>query len=172
MFFFFFCLFFFLGQNDHILHCLNIPQNSPHLEHRSHLAKNFIIYCHHECPPLGGALIKGSAFLLVTLIYFIVHSKTISTLSVDCAESRDIGHFCLPFFTKHSICGPSWQKVIKRILTFRTILKLLNKNFLQILFRTGSIAYLHIGVSEWHETHVTTFPWAPESLCKILGDEH
>ena len=36
--------------------------------------------------------------------------------------------------------------------------KLLNNNFLQILFQTGSVAYLHIGVPESHETQVTTSP--------------
>ena len=93
--------------------------------------------------------------------------------SVNCAESRGIGHahFRLPFFFATlqkvenllfrtpprefhrfarnlalSFCGPSWQNFIKRILIGHTILKLLNNNFLQIWFQTGSVAYLHIGV--------------------------
>ena len=30
----------------------------------------------------------------------------------------------------------------------------------------------HIGVSELHETQVTTSPWAPEALCKMFTDYH
>ena len=60
-----------------IFHCLNIPQNSPNLEYMSHLPKNFIIYCRPRFPPLGGVIIKESAFGLITLIYFIAHSKTL-----------------------------------------------------------------------------------------------
>ena len=52
------------------------------------------------------------------------------------------------------------------------LLKLLNTNFLYILYKTGNVAYLHIAVSEWHKTHVTTSPWAPKVLRKILGDDH
>ena len=68
---------FFFVPNDRIFHCLNIPQNSPNLEYKSHLAKNFIIHCCPEFPPLGGSTIKGSAFWLVTPIYFVAHSKTL-----------------------------------------------------------------------------------------------
>ena len=57
--------------------CLDIPQNSPNLEYKSHLAKNVIIYCRPEFPPLGGAVIKESAFWLITPIYFVAHSKTL-----------------------------------------------------------------------------------------------
>ena len=81
----------------------------------------------------------------------------ISTRPLNCAASRGIGHAhfrpfskftkCLfrtnprPFhqFPRHfalSIYGLSWQKVIKRILIFQTILKLLNNNFLYILLKT------------------------------------
>ena len=72
----------------------------------------------------------------------------------------------------HSICGPFWQKVIKRILICQRILKLLNNNFLWIRVKTGSVAYLHIGVSKWRETEDTTSPWAPKALCKILAHDH
>ena len=51
-------------------------------------------------------------------------------------------------------------------MIFQTILKLLNKNFLYILFKTQSVAYLHIGLSDWHETQVTTSPWATKALWK------
>ena len=47
---------------------------------------------------------------------------------------------------------------------------LLNNNFLQISFQTGSVAYLHIGVSEWHENQVTTSPKGPKAL--ILDADH
>ena len=43
------------------------------------------------------------------------------------------------------------------------MLKLLNSNFLY---------NLHSGPSEWHETQVTTSPWAPKALCKMLADYH
>ena len=55
------------------------------------------------------------------------------------------------------------KKVIKRIVIFQTILKLLSNNFLHILLKTQSVAYLHIGLSEWHETQVTTSPWATKA---------
>ena len=114
-------------------------------------AENFIIYCHPQFLPLGGAIIKESTFCQV--------QNLISTCSLNCAESRHIGHahFRPPFFFSanlrnfanllfrtphrrfhwfawsfaHSICGPSWQNVIKIIFIFQTILKLLH-NFLYI----------------------------------------
>ena len=67
-------LFFFVPNAD-IFHCLNIPQNSPNLEYKSILAKNFIICCHPEFPPLGSAIIKESAFWLITPIYFVSHDN-------------------------------------------------------------------------------------------------
>ena len=57
---FIFIYFFSFVQNDCVFHCLNIPQNSPNLEYKSHLAKNCIIYCHPEFPPPGGAVLKES----------------------------------------------------------------------------------------------------------------
>ena len=47
---------------------------------------------------------------------------------------------------------------------FQTILKLLDNNFLYILLKTRSVEYLHIGLSEWHETQVATSPWATKAL--------
>ena len=61
----------FFIQNDHIFHCLNIPQSSPNLEYMSHLPRKFMIYCRPPFPPLGGAIIKESAFWLITHIYFV-----------------------------------------------------------------------------------------------------
>ena len=69
--------FFFFGRNDCIFHCLDIPKNWPNLEDKSHLAKIFIIYCRPEFPPLGGAVIKHSAFWLITPIYFVAHSNSL-----------------------------------------------------------------------------------------------
>ena len=51
-------------------------------------------------------------------------------------------------------------------MIFQTILKLINNNFLYILLKTQSVAYLHIGLSEWHETQVTASPWATKALWK------
>ena len=45
-------------------------------------------------------------------------------------------------------------------------------NFLQILLQTGSVAYLHISLSEWHETQATTTPWAPGVLWLITTRWH
>ena len=76
---------------------------------------------------------------------------------------------CLKLGTQHM-----WTlvtKVIKRMLIAQTILKLLHNKFLQIWFQTGSDLYLHIGVSEWHETQATT-TWAPEGLYKTSGDDN
>ena len=64
-----------------------------------------------------------------------------------------------------SVASPD-KKVIKRNLIFQTILKLLNDNFLYILLKTKSVACLHIGLSQWHETQVTTSPWATKALWK------
>ena len=58
----------FFVPNYRIFHCLNMPQNSPNLEYRSHLVKNVIIYHRCDFPPLGGAIIKESAFWLITAI--------------------------------------------------------------------------------------------------------
>ena len=73
----YFFFFFFFGRNYRIFDCLDIPKNSPNLEYKSHLAKNFIFYCRPEVPPLGGAVIKHSAFWLISPIYFVAHSKTL-----------------------------------------------------------------------------------------------
>ena len=158
----------FLCPKWSFFHCLNIPKlPKTHQTYKSHLAKNFLIYCHSEFPPLGGAVIKESAFWLITRIYFVAYSKC--THSVNFDESCGIcpAHFCLHFFSTnsqnventsfqtppiwfhrfarnlaYSICGSSWQKVIKRILIGQTMLNLFNNNFLQIWFKPGSVAYL------------------------------
>ena len=158
----------FFVPNDCIFHYLNIPQNSPNLENRSQLP-------HCECPPLGGTIIQESAFRLITP-YTLSHiQKTyIHTFTELCWVSwyrpRPFLHpfsffanwwnvanllFRTPakqfhWFTPnfpHTICGPSWQKVIKRILILQTVLKLLNNHLLYILLKTQSVAYLHIDVS-------------------------
>ena len=78
---------------------------------------------------------------------FSTNLRTISNLHFRTPPR--LFHRFAPNFA-HSICGLSWQKVIKRILIFQTILKLLNNNFLYILLKTRSVGYLHIGLSEWH----------------------
>ena len=52
-------------------------------------------------------------------------------------------------------------------MIFQLILKLLNNNIVYMLLKTVSVAYLHFGLSKWHETQFTTSPWAPKALCKI-----
>ena len=92
-------LFFFFVPNDRIFYCLNMPQNSPN----SHLAKHFIIYCRPEFPPLGGAVIKESAFWLITHILCRTFKNLIFPRSVNCAESCGIGpaHIRQPFILLH-----------------------------------------------------------------------
>ena len=126
-----------------------------------------LIYCRSEFPPLGGAVI--SVFWLMTLCRTL--KNLISMRSLNCDEPPGIGHAHSRLlansqnvenllvrtpprrfhrFTRNlailTITGPSWQKVFKRLLIGQMILKLLNNNFLQIWFKTGSVAYRHIGV--------------------------
>ena len=120
----------------------------------SHLLKNFRIYCRLQFPPLGSATIKEIAFWLITDIYCVAHSKTLYQRVESCyITGRQKWAYIGPFFANwwnvtnllfptpprqfhwfapnfaNSICGLSWRKVIKRILVFQTILKLL-KNFM------------------------------------------
>ena len=131
-------------------------------------------------------IIKESAFWLITHTYFVAQWKTLypcihwivtsSPYHFFSANSRNVANLLFwtpprqfhqfPRSFAHSICGLSWQKFITRILIFQTILKLLNKNFLYIWLKTRSIAYLHIGLSEWHETQEATSPWATKALWK------
>ena len=182
-----FCSDDFFVPNDHIFHCLNIPQNSPNLEHRSHLPKNIIIYYGHEFSPLGGAIIKSSTFCLITPIYLMAHSKTHIHLFTELCSisSYKPCPFPPPFYFVnlqtvtnllfrtplrqfhrlapnfgHTICGPSWQKVGKRILIFQTTLKLLNNNFLQISSRQETLHISSMNVQmTWNSGHY--FPMSP-----------
>ena len=104
-----------------------------------HLPKNCICFC-LEFPPLSGAIDKESAFCLITPIYFVSHSKTIypcsrwikatpiSTYHFFSVNSRNVANLLFrtpprqfhPFARNlaHSICGPSREIFIKRILMF------------------------------------------------------
>ena len=149
--------------------------NSPNLEYTSHLLKNVMIYCRPRCPRLGGAIVKESAFWLITHRYFVTHSKTLyprihwivlnlviwANLLFQ-TPPRQFHRF--PWNFAHSICELSWQKVIKRMLIFQTILKLLNNNFLYILLKTQSVAYLHIGLH--HEPEFSRIVWCRP--CQLL----
>ena len=84
---------------DCIFHCLNIPQNSPNLKYMSHLLKNIIMYCCPQFPPQGGAIIKGSAFWIITHVLCCTFKHLISTCSLNCAESC---HFRPMFFATNS----------------------------------------------------------------------
>ena len=88
-------------------------------------------------------------------------------------ELLNSGDFTDLHQTLHTASVDSPDKnLLKEFFIFQTILKLLNSNLLYILRNTQSVAYLHIGLSKWHETQVTTSTWAPEALCKILADDH
>ena len=97
-------------------------------------------------------------------------------------------HFCLRFFSFFFLFFFANLWHVKNLLfetppkRFRrfarnlahSICVAVNNNFLQIWFQKGSHVYLHISTSEWqlNETLAPTSPWAPEGLCKILGDDH
>ena len=53
------------------------------------------------------------------------------------------------------------------MLIFQTILKLFGNNFLDISFQTGSVVYLHSGVSGWHQAQITISPWAPKAFGEL-----
>ena len=122
-----------------------------------------MIYCRCEISTTRWCYNQGKCLLAYNChILYRTFKNLISTRSLNL-------YFCPPFFFlkfakcrkptfsnssytihrfaqnfAHSICAPSWQKLVKRILIFQTILKLLNNNFLQILFQTESVPYLHI----------------------------
>ena len=99
----------FLLPNDHNFQSLNIPKNSLNLDYTSPLPKNVIIYCRPQFLPLGGAIIKDSAYPN-PYILCCKFKTLISTCSLNCAESRDLGHarFCSPFvFVFSQICKMS-----------------------------------------------------------------
>ena len=177
----------FFVPNDHIFHYLNIPQNSPNLEYTSYLPKNVIIYCRPQFPPLGGAIIKESAFWFITHILCRTFKNLICTRSLNCAESCDIGPFhkfakCRkPTFsnssqlfsqistklcTQHLHYLDSPDKNLLKNVDIPNNTQVVELNFLYILLKTHSVGYLHIGLSEWHETQVTTSPWATKALWK------
>ena len=111
--------------------------------------KKIIIY---RCPPfpqLGGAIIEESAFWLTTqshiqkpyihTFFFPKYAKYCNPTLSD--SSQEISPISTKLCTQH--LWTPWKKVIKRILIFQAIIKLLNNNFLYILLKTQSVAYLH-----------------------------
>ena len=100
----------FFISNDRIFHCLNIPQNSPNLEYTSHLLKIFKIYFRPRCPPLGGTIIKETAFWLITRPFtptvFSANSQNVANLLLQSPPMRF--HQSAPNFA-HTICGLSLQ---------------------------------------------------------------
>ena len=160
--------------NHHIFHCLNIPQNSPNLEYISHLPKKCQNLLSSSISTTRWCYNQGKCVLAYNS-YFVTHSKTLYPCVHWIVESSAIDPFLPTIFSRkfaichkptfsellpgnftyfhqtlHTASVDSWQEVIKRILIFQTILKLLNNNFLYILLKTQSVAYLHIGLSEWH----------------------
>ena len=130
-------------------------------------------------------------------ILYRTFKNLMSTRSLDCVESCDKGHahsckfakchkptfsnssqaislICMKLRTQHlwTLLTKSFFFFFFSSSIFQTILKLSNNNFLHISFQSGSLAYLHIGASEWHQTQFTTSPWAPEARCKFLADYH
>ena len=118
----------------------------------------------------------------------------ICTRSLNCAESCDIGPFhkfakCRkPTFsnssqlfsqistklcTQHLHYLDSPDKNLLKNVDIPNNTQVVKLNFLYILLKTHSVGYLHIGLSEWHETQVTTSPWATKALWKnYLTDLH
>ena len=56
---------------------MNIAENAYKLVNLSEVATFFIIYCHCECLPLGGAVIKESVFWLINPLNLVAYSKTL-----------------------------------------------------------------------------------------------
>ena len=70
-----------------------------------------------------------------------------------------------PTFTKssHAISSICTKPCTHHLWTLLTALNLLYNNFLYILLKTQSVAYLHIGLSEWHLRWL--LPHEPLRLC-------
>ena len=68
--------------------------------------------------------------LRFVFLFFFANSQNVAKLLFQ-TPPRQFLRF-VPNFAQ-SICGPSWQKAIKRILIFPTVLNLWNKNFLYIV---------------------------------------
>ena len=145
---------FFFIPNDCVFHCLN---NFIWHTHQSWW-KIFIIHCHHEFLPLGGAITKESVFWLLTPIYLITHSKTlyphIPFFFRKCEMSQTHFFELLPgnFTNLHETLHTApldycSQNGVQRKSRFNTMAKLGIHIFLAKITRTGSVAYLHIGVS-------------------------
>lgn len=79
----------FFVSNDHIFYCLNIAQNSPNLEYRSHLPKNLLSFW-----------ISTTRCVLPYNSPILYRTFKNLTRSLNCADSHDIGqaHFRLSFF--------------------------------------------------------------------------
>ena len=93
----------------------------------------------------------------------ICHKHTFSS------SSQAISPICAKLCTQHlwtRLTKSYWKNfdILNSDIIFQTRLKslscrkLLNKNFLYILLKTQSIAYHHIGQSQWDETQVITSP--------------
>ena len=93
----------FFVTNDHIFHCLNIPQNSPNLEYRSHLPKKFIIYCHYEFSPLGGAHSKTLYLRVPWIVLSLVIHFRLPFCFTNSQNVANSSLAILPIYTKH--CG-------------------------------------------------------------------
>ena len=119
------------------------PQNSPNLKCKSHLAKNVIIYCCPEFPPLGGTVIKESSFWLMTPIYFVAHSKTLYVCISQLCDSWYRPRLFMPtiffFAMSQNVENLLFRTFTDLHETWHTakLLKLLDNNFLQIWFKTG-----------------------------------
>ena len=152
--FYFFCCFFPLSKTIAFFTAWTYP--TTHIQYKSHLAKNFIIYCRPEFTPLGGAVIEESAFWLITPIHFVAHSKTLYPCVQWIVLNLGHAHLRQPFFFRY--VAKCWKptfssssQAISPICTklgtqhLRTLLTKSYQNFLQIWFKTGSIGYLQRG---------------------------
>ena len=117
---------------------------------------SFWVHCHNHDVMRD----NNSYSQLVYISHILCHTfkNLISTCSLNCAEYHDIGHahFRLLCFSANSPTFSNSSQAISTILA--------DDHWVDM--QPLSVAYLHLGLSKWHETQVTTSTWAPMALWK------
>ena len=102
----------------------------------------------------------------LSLFFFSANAQNVTNLFFQTLPRQFHGY--APNFA-HSIFGLSLTEWRERKSWFNTIPKLGINNFLTKIAKIVSVAYLHIGVSDWHETWVDTATHSLR-LCVKFGD--
>ena len=141
-------------------------------------ATEWPLWLTHQKWPAGGAILNAKAFLAHNShIICCTLWNLISVCSLNSAQWCAVGHthyhrnfpfanswqrkkllFQTPprWFDRFapnfawSMCGPSWQKVIKRILIVHKMPEMSNNSFLHIVLKTNNLAYLYKILSDYH----------------------